>query len=181
MTEKNIEKTFEITNIVKVYIADDGKEFSDMDKCVTYEDELFFNRYVDKYKIKSISVPTFICNDDDAHVHGISFYFPQDGNKNELLRLLSIYQNYEISKSDNKWKIEWTRDLSNVCNSNLEIKIPSLNKGENYIFFFSWEEYSDDYDYYHNQIISKEIVMTELEKEIKEFEEVFETKFEEKK
>ena len=180
MTEKNIEKTFEITNIVKVYIADDGKEFSDMDKCVTYEDELFFNRYVDKYKIKSISVPTFICN-DDAYVHGISFYFPQDGNKNELLRLLSIYQNYEISKSDNKWKIEWTRDLSNVCNSNLEIKIPSLNKGENYIFFFSWEEYSDDYDYYHNQIISKEIVMTELEKEIKEFEEVFETKFEEKK
>ena len=180
MTEKNIEKTFEITNIVKVYIADDGKEFSDMDKCVTYEDELFFNRYVDKYKIKSISVPTFICN-DDAYVHGISFYFPQDGNKNELLRLLSIYQNYEINKSDNKWKIEWTRDLSNVCNSNLEIKIPSLNKGENYIFFFSWEEYSDDYDYYHNQIISKEIVMTELEKEIKEFEEVFETKFEEKK
>ena len=95
------------------------------------------------------------------------------------MRLLSIYQNYEISKSDNKWKIEWTRDLSNVCNSNLEIKMPSLNKGENYIFFFSWEEYSDDYDYYHNQIISKEIAMTKLEKEIKEFEEIFETKFEE--
>ena len=180
MTEKNIEKTFEITNVVKTYVAEDGKEFSDMDKCVTYEDELFFNRYVDKYKIKSISVPTFICN-DDAYVHGISFYFPQDGNKNELLRLLSIYQNYEINKSDNKWKIEWTRDLSNVCNSNLEIKMPSLNKGENYIFFFSWEEYSDDYDYYHNQIISKEIAMTKLEKEIKEFEEIFETKFEEKK
>ena len=99
----------------------------------------------------------------------------------KVMRLLSIYQNYEISKSDNKWKIEWTRDLSNVCNSNLEIKIPSLNKGENYIFFFSWEEYSDDYDYYHNQIISKEIAMTKLEKEIKEFEEIFETKFEEKK
>ena len=178
MTEKNIEKTFEITNVVKTYVAEDGKEFSDMDKCVTYEDELFFNRYADKYKIKSISVPTFICN-DDAYVHGISFYFPQDGNKNELLRLLSIYQNYEINKSDNKWKIEWTRDLSNVCNSNLEIKMPSLNKGENYIFFFSWEEYSDDYDYYHNQIISKEIAMTKLEKEIKEFEEIFETKFEE--
>ena len=178
MPEKNIEKTFEITNVVKTYVAEDGKEFSDMDKCVTYEDELFFNRYADKYKIKSISVPTFICN-DDAYVHGISFYFPQDGNKNELLRLLSIYQNYEINKSDNKWKIEWTRDLSNVCNSNLEIKMPSLNKGENYIFFFSWEEYSDDYDYYHNQIISKEIAMTKLEKEIKEFEEIFETKFEE--
>lgn len=177
MTEKNVEETFEITNVVKTYVAEDGKEFSDMDKCVTYEDELFFNRYVDKYKIKSISVPTFICN-DDAYVHGISFYFPQDGNKNELLRLLSIYQNYEINKSDNKWKIEWTRDLSNVCNSNLEIKMPSLNKGENYIFFFSWEEYSDDYDYYHNQIISKEIAMTKLEKEIKEFEEIFETEFE---
>ena len=146
MTEKNIEKTFEITNIVKTYIADDGKEFSDMNECETYENELFFNRYADKYKIKSIWVPTFICN-DDTHVHGISFYFPQDGNKNELLRLLSIYQNYEINKSDNKWKIEWTRDLSNVRNSNLGIKISSLNKGENYIFFFSWEEYSDGYDY----------------------------------
>ena len=71
MTEKNIE----ITNIVKTYIADDGKEFSDMNECVTYENELFFNRYADKYKIKSISVPTFIC--DDNRVYGISFYFPQ--------------------------------------------------------------------------------------------------------
>ena len=178
MTEKNIEKTFEITNVVKTYVAEDGKEFSDMDKCVTYEDELFFNRYVDKYKIKSISVPTFICN-DDAYVHGISFYFPQDGNKNELLRLLSIYQNYEISISSDKWKIEYDRNLSNVRDSNLEIKMPSLNKGENYIFFFSWEEYCDGYDYYHNQIISKEIAMTKLEKEIKEFEEIFETEFKE--
>ena len=170
MTEKNIEKTFEITNIVKVYIADDGKEFSDMNECETYENELFFNRYADKYKIKSILVPTFIR-------HGISFYFPQNGDEDEVIRFLDIYQNYEISKSDNKWKIEWTRDLSNVCNSNLEIKMPSLNKGENYIFFFSWEEYFDDYDYYHNQIIA----MTKLEKEIKEFEEIFETKFEENK
>ena len=178
MTEKNIEKTFEITNVVKTYVAEDGKEFSDMDKCVTYEDELFFNRYVDKYKIKSISVPTFICN-DDAYAHGISFYFPQDGNKNELLRLLSIYQNYEISISSDKWKIEYDRNLSNVRDSNLEIKMPSLNKGENYIFFFSWEEYCDGYDYYHNQIISKEIAMTKLEKEIKEFEEIFETEFKE--
>ena len=117
MTEKNIEKTFEITNIIKTYVADDGKEFSNMNECVIYENELFFNRYADKYTIKSISVPTFICN-DDAYVHGISFYFPQDGNKNELLRLLSINQNYKINKSDNKWKIEWTRDISNDCNSN---------------------------------------------------------------
>ena len=179
MTEKNVEKTFEITNVVKTYVAEDGKEFSDMDKCVTYEDELFFNRYVDKYKIKSISVPTFICN-DDAHVYGISFYFPQDGNKNELLRLLSIYQNYEINKSDNKWKIEWTRNLSNVRDSNFEIKIPfELNKGENYIFFFYWEECFDDYDYFYNKMVSKETAMIKLEKEIKEFEEIFETKFEE--
>ena len=177
MTEKNVEKTFEITNTVKTYVADDGKEFSDMDKCVIYEDELFFNRYGDKYKIKSIAVPTFICNDE--YVHGISFYFSQNGNKDELLRLLSIYQNYEISKSDNKWKIEWTRDLSNVRDSNFEIKIPfELNKVDNYIFYFFWEEYFDDYDYYHNQIISKEIAMTKLEKEIKEFEEIFETEFE---
>lgn len=42
MTEKNIEKTYEITNIIKTYIADDGKEFSDMNECETYENELFF-------------------------------------------------------------------------------------------------------------------------------------------
>lgn len=88
---------------------------------------------------------------------------------------------YEISKSDNKWKIEWIRDLSNIRDSDFEIKIPfELNKGDNYIFYFCWEVYCDKYDYFHNQIVSKEIVMTELEKEIKEFEEVFETKFEEK-
>ena len=176
MTEKNIEKTFEITNIVKTYVAEDGKEFSDMDECITYENELFFNRYADKYKIKSISVPTFICDDD--HVRGISFYFPQNGDEDEVVRLLSIYQNYEISKYCDKWKIEYDRNLSNVRNSNLEIKMPSLNKGDNYVFYFCWEVYCDKYDYFHNQIVSKEIVMTELEKEIKEFEEVFETKFE---
>ena len=43
MTEKNIEKNIEITNVVKTYVAEDGKEFSNMDKCVTYEDELFFS------------------------------------------------------------------------------------------------------------------------------------------
>lgn len=138
----------------------------------------FFNRYADKYKIKSISVPTFICNDND--VRGISFYFPQDGDEDEVIRFLDIYQNYEISKYCDKWKIEYDRNLSNVRNSNLEIKMPSLNKGDSYIFYFCWEEYCDGYDYYHNQIISKEIAMTKLEKEIKEFEEIFETKFEEK-
>ena len=179
MTEKNIEKTFEITNIVKTYVAEDGKEFSDMDECITYENELFFNRYADKYKIKFISVPTFICDDD--HVRGISFYFPQNGDEDEMIKLLLIYQNYEISKNDNKWKIEWTRNLSDVRDSDFEIKIPfELNKGDDYIFYFCWEVYCDKYDYFHNQIVSKEIVMTELEKEIKEFEEVFETKFEEK-
>ena len=175
MTEKTTEKTYEITNVVKTYVAEDGKEFSDMDKCVTYEDELFFNRYADKYKIKSISVPTFICNEN---VRGISFYFSQNGNKDELLRLLSIYQNYEISKYCDKWKIEYDRNLSNVRDSNLEIKMPSLNKGDNYVFYFCWEEWSDDYDYFYNKIVSKEIAMTKLEKEIKRFEEVFETKFE---
>ena len=149
-----------------------------MDKCITYEDELFFNRCSDKYKIKSISVPTFICDDD--HMRGISFYFPQDGDEDELKRLLSIYQNYEISISDDKWEISWLRNLSNVHNSNLKIKIPfELNKGNNYVFYFCWEEYNDDYDYFYNQIISKEIAMTKLEKEIKEFEVIFGTKFEE--
>ena len=178
MTEKNIEKTFEITNIVKIYIADDGKEFSDMNECETYENELFFNRYADKYKIKFILVPTFICNDND--VYGISFYFPQDGDGDEVIRFLDIYQNYEISKCCDKWKIEYDRNLSNVRNSNLEIKMPSLNKGKNYIFFFSWEQCNNSYDYFYNKIVSKEIAMTKLEKEIKEFEEIFETKFEEK-
>lgn len=184
MTEKNIEKTFEITNIVKTYVADDGKEFSDMDECVTYENELFFNRYVDKYKIKFISVPTFICNDE--YVHGISFYFPQDGDEDEVIRFLSIYQNYEISISSDKWKIEYDRNLSNVRDSNLEIKMPfELNKGDNYVFYFCWgecfDDYDYDYDYFYNKIVSKETAMIELEKEIKEFEEIFETKFEEKK
>lgn len=178
MTEKTTEKTYEITNTVKTYIAEDGKEFNDMDKCKTYEDELFFNRCVDKYKIKSISVPTFICDDD--HVHGISFYFPQNGDKDELIRLLSIYQNYEISINDDKWKIRWARNLNNVRDSDFEIKIPfELNKGDNYIFYFSWKEYNDDYDYFYNQVVSKETAIVKLEKEIKRFEVIFETKFEE--
>lgn len=177
MTEKTTEKTYEITNTVKTYIAEDGKEFSDVDECITYENELFLNHCADKYKIKSISVPAFICDDND--VLGISFLFPKDGDEDEVIRLLSIYQNYEISISSDKWKIEWTRDLSNVRDSDFKINLPLLNKKENYIFYFCWEEDNDNYDYFYNQVVSKEIAIAELEKEIKSFEAIFETKFEE--
>ena len=180
MTEKTIEKTYEITNTVKTYIAEDGKEFNDKDECITYENELLLNRYADKYKIKFISVPTFICDDD--YVHGISFYFPQDGDKNELIKLLSIYQNYEISENCDKVEIKWDRNLNNVRDSDFEIKIPfELNKGENYVFYFCWQEYNDDYDTFYNQVVSKETAMDELKKEIKSFEAIFGTKFEENK
>lgn len=129
------EKTSEVINTIKIYIAEDGKEFSDVGKCVTYEDELFFNRYADKYKIKFIEVPTFICDDD--YTHGISFYFPQDGDKKEIIKLLSIYQNYTINKRGEQWKISWVKNLSNVRDSAFEIKIPfELNKGKNYIFYY---------------------------------------------
>lgn len=176
MTEKTVEKT--ITNTVKTYIAEDGKEFNDMNECVTYENELFLNRYANKYKIKSISVPTFICTDILA-VNGISFNFPQDGNKDELIRVLSIYQNYYIRKDCNEWKVDSLRNLSNIRNSDLEIKIPfELNKGDNYIFYYYWEECNDDYDYFYNQVVSKESVINNLKYEIKNFEEIFETKFE---
>ena len=175
MTEKIVEKT--ITNTVKTYIAEDGEEFNDMNECVTYENELFLNRYADKYKIKSILVPTFIWVDD--HVCGISFNFPQDGNEDELIRVLSIYQNYHIRKDCNEWKVDSPKNLSNVYDSDLEIKIPfELNKGDNYIFYYCWKEYNDDYDYFHNQVVSKENAINNLKYEIKNFEEIFETKFE---
>lgn len=176
MTEKTTEKTYEIINTVKTYIAKDGKEFDDMDKCRIYESELDLNHYANKYKMKSVSVPTFICDDD--HVHGISFYFPQDGDEDEVIRLLNIYQNYEISKNCSEMKIDWVRDLSNVRDSDFKINIPLLNKEETYIFYFCWKEDNDDYDYFYNQVVSKETAMDELKKEIKRFEEIFETKFE---
>lgn len=178
MTEKTVEKTYEITNTVKTYIAKDGKEFSDINECVDYESELDLNHYADKYKIKSISVPTFICTDVLA-VNGISFNFPQDGNKDELIRLLSIYQKYYIKKDCNKWKVDFPRNLRNIRDSDLEIKIPfELNKGDNYIFYCCWEEYNDDYDYFYNQIVSKETAMDNIKREIKRFEVIFGTKFE---
>lgn len=40
MREKTVEKTYEITNTVKTYIAKDGKEFNDMNECMTYESEI---------------------------------------------------------------------------------------------------------------------------------------------
>ena len=176
MTEKTIKKTYGVTNTIKTYIAEDGKEFSDMSECVTYEKELFFNRYADKYKIKFIEIASFICDDD--YVHGISFYFPQDGDKNELTRLLSIYQNYVIDKDCDKWKIKYDRNLSNVRDSDFEIKMPSLTKGETYIFYFCWERYSDDWDIFYNKVFSKEMALTRLNEELKAFEEIFGTKFE---
>lgn len=179
MKVKNIERIYAST--VKVYVAEDGKEFDDRDECIVYENDSFLNKCADKYKIKSISVPDFICNDD--HVNGILFFFPQDGDKDELIRLLSIYQNYPIykdRKNHDKWKVNlFPRDFNNVRESDLNIEIPfELNKGDNYVFYFSWEGSANSYDYFYNAIISKEEVKANLKKEIERFEEMFGTKFE---
>ena len=91
MKVKTIERVYAST--VKVYVADDGKEFDDRDECIVYENDLFLNKCADKYKIKSISVPDFICN--DGHVNGILFFFPQASfsNKSGLYSLSIISQN----------------------------------------------------------------------------------------
>ena len=178
MKEKTVEKTCEITNTVKTYIAEDGKEFSNADECITYESELDLNRYADKYKMKLISVPTFICEDDN--VYGVSFYFPQDGDKNEVIRLLSIFQNYHIDKDCDKWKIDFSRNFNNIPDSSLKIEIPfELNKGDDYIFYYCWERDNDDWVYFYNQIVSKEKAMIKFKKEIERFEKIFGIKFEE--
>lgn len=163
MTVNTIKRVYAST--IKKYIAKDGKEFDKADECIIYESELDLNRLANKYKMKFVEVPTFICSDD--HVHGISFHFPQDGNEDEVERLLYIFQNYEIDKNDNKWEIDWNRNLSNVHGSAFEIKIPSLNKGDSYIFYFCWEEHCDDYDYFYNEVVSKEKAMAKLENEMK--------------
>lgn len=159
MTVNTIKRVYAST--IKKYIAKDGKEFDKADECIVYESELDLNRLANKYKMKFVEVPTFICSDD--HVHGISFHFPQDGNEDEVKRLLDIFQNYEIKKNNNKWEIDFSRNLSNVRDS--EIKIPELNKGDNYIFYFYWEEYCDYYDYFYNEVVSKEKAMAKLEEE----------------
>jgi hypothetical protein len=177
MKEKTTKKTYEITNTVKTYIAEDGKEFNDMNKCKTYENELFLNRCADKYKMKFIDVPSFICDDDYAN--GISFYFPQDGDVNEVTRLLSIYQNYQINKDCDKWEVGFLRKTNHVRDSDFEIKIPfELNKGDNYIFYYRWERYDNDWDYFYNRVVSKKDAIATLKEEIKSFEEIFGTKFE---
>ena len=159
MTVNTIKRVYAST--IKKYIAKDGKEFDKADECIVYESELDLNRLANKYKMKFVEVPTFICSDD--HVHGISFHFPQDGDEDEVERLLYIFQNYEIDKNDNKWEIDFSRNLSYVRNS--EIKIPELNEGDNYIFYFCWEEHCDGYDYFYNEVVSKEKAMAKLEEE----------------
>lgn len=175
MVEKTVEKAFEITKTVKTYIAKDGQEFNNMDECITYESELDLNCYADKYKMKFIEVPVFICSDE--YVHGISFYFPKDGNEDEVARLLAIFQNYDIRKQCGRWEIYCARNLSNVRDSDFEIKMPLLNKGENYIFCFYWKTYNDDWDDFYNEVFSKEKALAKLKDEIKSFEEIFGTKF----
>jgi hypothetical protein len=66
-----------------------------------------------------------------------------------------------------------------VRDSDFEIKIPfELNKGDNYIFYYRWERYDNDWDYFYNRVVSKKDAIATLKEEIKSFEEIFGTKFE---
>lgn len=178
MKEKTVEKVWEVTKKVTSYIAEDGTEFEGENaqiKCMIYEDELKLNEYWKKYSVKKTYVPDFIYPEA---VYGISFLFPKDGVEFEVAELLRIYMNYNLIFNEDKIEIGQVFDLENVFSDDMNFTRPlSLERGKRYLFYFVWKDNIDNWDYYFKELVSEEKARNSLKEEIREFEKMFDTEW----
>ena len=165
---------------IKKYFADDGTEFKTEKECTKYETDIKLKYLAEKYKLKKCrSIPYFIFSEDTNCSYTLCI--PKENNKKELSALLDILINnvVDIDKTGN-FKIDFERDLRNVYTNDTSTKKLSRMKfkeGNIYVFYIHHIECYDSYDEFGWDLVSEEYARKELQKEVREFEELYNTKY----
>lgn len=166
--------------IIKSYFADDGTEFKTEKECTKYETDIKLKYLAEKYKLKEYhSVPDFIFSGFTNCSYTLCI--PKENNKRELSALLDILINNAIDVDDTgNFKIDFERDLSNVRTNDVSTeKLSSMEfeEGKIYVFYTHHIECCDSYDEFGWGLVSEEYARKELQKEVSEFEELYNTKY----
>lgn len=165
---------------VKRYFADDGTEFKTEEECVGYETDIKLKYLAEKYKLKECySVPNFISS---AFTNcSYTLCIPKENNIKELSVLCDILINNVIDIDEvGNFVVDFEKDLSNVRESDTSTEKLSgmkLEEGKIYVFYVHHNEYCDSYDYFCWELVSEEKARKKLQKEVSEFEELFNTKY----
>lgn len=166
--------------ITKRYVADDGTEFNTEEECTKYETDIKLKHLAEKYKLKKCcSVPGFIFSGFTTCSYTLCI--PKENNKKELSALLDILINNVIDVDETGYfKIDFERDLSNVCISDVsteKLLNMKLEEDKIYIFYVHHIECCDSYDCFCWNLVSEEYARKELQKEVCKFEELYNTKY----
>ena len=164
----------------KRYFADDGTEFKTEEECTKYETSIKLKHLAEKYKLKKYySVPNFIFS--GFITCSYTLCVPKENNKKELSALLDILISnvVDVDKAGN-FKVDFERDLSNVRKSDTSIeKLSSMKLEESkfYVFYIHHDECCDSYDFFCWNLISEEYARKKLQKEVRQYEELYNTKY----
>lgn len=164
----------------KRYFADDGTEFKTEEECTKYETDIKLKHLAEKYKLKEYhSVPDFIFSGFANCSYTLCI--PKENNKRELSALLDILINNAIDVDETgNFKIDFERDLSNVRTNDVSTeKLSSMKfeEGNIYVFYVHHIECCDSYDEFGWKLVSEEYARKALQKEVSEFEELYNTKY----
>ena len=165
---------------IKKYLADDGTEFKTEEECARYETNIKLKYLAEKYKLKELSsVPYFIFS---GFINcSYTLCIPKENNKKELLALLDILINNAIDVDETgNFEIDFERDLRNVRTKDASTeKLSSMEfeEGKIYVFYTHHIECCDSYDEFGWGLVSEEHARKELQKEVSEFEELYNTKY----
>lgn len=165
---------------VKRYFADDGTEFKTEEECARYETDIRLKYLAERYKLKECyPVPDFIFSGFTNCSYTICI--PKENNIKELSALCDILINNEIDTEENgNFKVDYEKDLSNVRESDTsteKLSSMKLEEGKIYVFYVRHMKDCDSYDYFGWELISEEKARKKLQKEVSNFEELFNTKY----
>lgn len=165
---------------IKSYFADDGTEFKTEKECTKYETDIKLKYLAEKYKLKKCSsIPYFIFSGFTNCSYTLCI--PKENNKKELSALLDILISnvIDVDKAGN-FKVDFERDLGNVhINDTSTEKLSSMKfeEGNIYVLYIHHIECYDSYDEFGWKLVSEEYARKKLQKEVSEFEELYNTKY----
>lgn len=165
---------------IKKYFADDGTEFNTEEECTKYETDIKLKYLAEKYKLKKYSsIPYFIFS--GYTICSYTLYIPKENKIKELSELCDILINNVIKVDEvGNFKVDFERNLRNVhINDTSTEKLSSMKfeEGNIYVFYTHHIECYDSYDEFGWKFVSEEYARKELQKEVHEFEELYNTKY----